>query len=280
MHAQRTKLHLPTPGQGGSGPRCAHPGFTLIELLVVVAIIAVLAGLLLPALSRAKVQALSAACLNHLRQLQVCWQLYTLDNDDRLVPNDYVYDILTQDPIHLGRSWCLGNTRLDLNTSNIENGLLFQYNQSTRIYRCPSDRSMVETTDGEPTSIPRSRSYNMSMSINGEPEHLFWIPSFQKLGDIRDPAPSNLFVFIDVHEDSILDSLFGIPLPGSPYDGFWFDLPANRHGQGANLSFADGHVERWRWRVPKTFREHLQPVPDDEMPDFHRLQTRIRTSVP
>jgi prepilin-type processing-associated H-X9-DG protein len=245
-------------------------------LLVVIAIIAILAGLLLPALGRAKTKVVSTACMNQLRQLQLCWQMYTLDNDDRLVPNDYVYDILTLDPISQGRSWCLGNTRTDTTTTNIENGLLFPYNASTRIYRCPADRSTVESADGEPLPIPRTRSYNMSMSVNGEPERLFWIPSFQKFSQIRDPAPSGLFVFIDVHEDSILDSLFGIPIPGRGYDGNWFDVPANRHGQAANLSFADGRVEHWRWRAPKTVHQNLQPVREDEMADYRRLQDHIR----
>src|SRR5882724_12348107 len=87
--------------------------FTLIELLVVIAIIAILASLLLPALSKAKSEAQSIACLNNLRQLQLCWHLYAHDNDDRLPPNNFVYDVNTGGPLLLSLSWCPGNTRLD-----------------------------------------------------------------------------------------------------------------------------------------------------------------------
>src|SRR5438132_12753921 len=104
--------------EGKDGRPCV--AFTLIELLVVIAIIAILAGLLLPALSRAKSEAHSIACLNNLRQLQLCWHLYAHDNNDTLPPNNYVYDVNTGGPLLLSLSWCLGNTRTDTNTSNIE----------------------------------------------------------------------------------------------------------------------------------------------------------------
>jgi len=268
----------------GNRLNCASRlGFTLIELLVVIAIIAILASLLLPALSRSKHHALNVACLNNQKQLTLCWLMYSNDHDDRMPPNNSVYDINTGQPIpglDLSQTWCPGNTRLDTNTANIESGYLFSYNRSAAIYHCPADKSFVELRPGVTLPIPRTRSYNMSQSINGiassvENVHPLWrIPSYQRFSEIKDPV--RIFVFIDVHEGGILDSLFGLPPLGSIWDGMWFDLPANRHNQGCSLSFADGRGERWRWKHPKIFRELGQSVLSEEMPDYRRLQDAIR----
>jgi prepilin-type processing-associated H-X9-DG protein/prepilin-type N-terminal cleavage/methylation domain-containing protein len=250
--------------------------FTLIELLVVIAVIGILAGLLLPALSKAKAKAQNVACLNNLKQLQLCWLMYAHDNHDTLAPNNYVYNVDTGGPLLLSLSWCLGNTRTDVTTSNIEHGLLFPYNRSTAIYRCPTDRSSVETPDGVKLPQHRTRSYNMSQAVNGVPT-LAGLPSFGKLAEIDSPPPSTLFVFLDVHEDGIVDSLFGIPWPGSSFTNQWWDLPANRHSQGCNFSFADGHVEHWRWAVPKVFVKVPQLVSDNgEIKDYRRVQERVK----
>jgi prepilin-type N-terminal cleavage/methylation domain-containing protein len=258
-------------------------GFTLIELLVVIAIIAFLAALLLPALSRSKRQALNVRCLNNQKQLTLCWLMYANDHNDFMPPNNSVYDINTGQPIpglDLNQTWCPGNTRVDTNTANIEKGYLFSYNRSAAIYRCPADRSFAELSPGVTTAFPRTRSYNMSQSINGISgplpgvHSLWWIPSYQRLSEIKNPA--GIFVFIDVHEDGILDALFGIPPPESPLEGIWFDLPANRHNQGCSLSFADGRSERWKWKAPKIFRELGQAVSPEELPDYRRVQEAIR----
>ena len=272
----------------GFKPALQRCGFTLIELLVVIAIIAILAALLLPALGQARQRGLSVACMNNLKQLQICWHIYANDNDDSLPPNLSVYNVNTGQPVSndpdvLKLTWCPGNARADTNTANIEAGYLFPYNSSTAIYRCPADTAPVITLDGQTLNIPRTRSYNMSQSITGIPWFPYLpinVPSFQKFSSIRNPDPSNLFVFIEVHEDGILDSLFGIPWPGYYDDGTrWWDLPANRHFQGANLSFADGHVEHWRWKHPKIFRYLGQNVLPEETADYRRVQAHIRQSA-
>lgn len=263
---------------------CGLPAaFTLVELLVVIAIIGILAALLLPVLSNSKATAKSIACLNNLKQLELCCHLYSTDNNDYLVPNNSVYIIGSPGSNLKGTSWLVDlDARTELDPSNIVNGLLFQYNSSLGIYHCPADISRLETDDGKPLPQLRWRSYNMSQSVNGYPEFdttmSFYIPSWKKYTAIRNPIPSELFVLIDENEDGIEDAEFGCPPKGSPYyfQNVWWDLPADRHNWGANLSFADGHVEHWKWKESKVFYEWIQPVSSAEMPDYQRLQNTMK----
>jgi prepilin-type processing-associated H-X9-DG protein len=242
---------------------------------VVIAIIAVLAGLLLPALAKAQAKARSIACLNHLKQLQLCWTLYVHDHQDKLPPNDFVYTP-SLEPLSNGVSWCPGLTIYDTTTSNIEAGLLFPYNRSTAIYRCPADRSPVQRPSGEKLPLLRTRSYNMNGTLGCRSTP--WIPVFFNFAELIQPPPTKVFVLIEVHEDEIFDAHFGIASTNIPFFvDHWGDLPADRHHRGANLSFADGHAEYWRWAWPKTAIGWGQPIANElERRDLRRLQEGVR----
>jgi prepilin-type processing-associated H-X9-DG protein len=203
------------------------------------------------------------------------------------VPNNSVVSLTSSgigSQLASGASWCAGSPRYDTAATNIENALLFPYNRSVAIYHCPADDSTIETADGTPLGSLRNRSYNMSQSVNGYPEFDVvmrdYIPSFKRLGAIRNPDVSSCLVFIDEHADTMYDALFGMPTDF--YDGSqtWWDLPANRHKQGANLSFADGHVEHWRWMTPKVFRQWIQPVTEEELPDWQRVKKAMKQWMP
>jgi len=266
--------------------RCGYAeskrGFTLIELLVVIAIIAILAALLLPALARAKDRAWTLACLNNLKQLEICWHSYAQDNNDLVVPNNSVEGGSTNGDagaISAGASWCLAAPT----AANVQGGMLFPYNSSLGIYHCPADRSTLTGPSGSTPGPLRARSYNLSESVNGYPEYdsfiLNYIPFFKKLTQIKGPNAANCLVFIDENEYTLLDAQFGMPT--DYYDGTqtWWDMPANRHNQGASLCFADGHAERWRWVVPKVFTSWIQAVPPAEMSDWLRVKACIKQTM-
>jgi prepilin-type N-terminal cleavage/methylation domain-containing protein/prepilin-type processing-associated H-X9-DG protein len=214
-------------------------GFTLIELLVVIAIIAILASLLLPALNKAKGQALSAACASNLKQLQLCWKMYADDNNDSLPPNEWFCNSRI-DCGEITNSWLIGNAFTDTTTFNIEHGVLFPYNRSSAIYRCPDDKSTVLDLGKQ----LRDRSYSMSGYMNNHSPLAYGF-SFKKSANINRPAPVKAFVFIHEHPFSIEDAYFWVTQPG---DWTWGNFPATLHQNGNNLSFADGHFEHWKWQ--------------------------------
>ena len=237
-----------------------------MELLVVIAIIAILAAILLPALSKARQRAHTVTCLNHLKQLQICWHLYAGDNNGRLPPNK------SQSLSTLGvDSWISGNAQTDGTATNVQNASLFPYNTSVAIYHCPSDKSTVVGT-----SIQRFRSYSMSYPwMAGDADMWPYQEINYKESDILSPPPSLASVFIDENEDSINNAGLGIQPAG---DWVWWDWPASRHNNRCTLSFADGHVEIWKWLDPYVlkYKGFYYPTPTNDR-DLQRLQATVGT---
>ena len=234
----------PTPATARGSRRALPAGFTLIELLVVIAIIAILAGLLLPALARAKAKGQTIACLGNFRHLQLAWLMYVDDHQDLLPPNATTSGGGRDAFVATGQTWIAGNAWTDVSVTNIERGVLFPYNRSVAIYKCPADRSTVR----DQGRLPRTRSVSMSDYMNDvtDPNDT---SCWHRLSQVRDPGPTRALVFIDEHQGSIENARFVITQPGT---WSWVDHPATRHQRGTVLSFADGHAEAWRWHEATT----------------------------
>jgi prepilin-type N-terminal cleavage/methylation domain-containing protein/prepilin-type processing-associated H-X9-DG protein len=235
--------------------RAARLGFTLIELLVVIALIAILAALLLPVLSRARARAQGFQSVNNTRQLVLAWILYSDDHAGRLVYN--LGGAAGGKAVARKTKLNWVNNNLDWEASNSDNtnaatlteaGLGSYASKVTAIYRCPADRvlSQVQRQAGW---TERVRSYSMNAMIGdaGElSEAGFNLnnPKYVQFFRITDiPRPSEIFVFVEEHPDSINDGYF----INQFYVNHWIDLPASDHNGAAPFAFADGHAQLRRW---------------------------------
>jgi len=259
-----------------TSPKQLQRGFTLIELLVVIAIIAILAGLLLPALSNAKTKAHTVACINNLQQLSIALSLYSDENQDLLVNNHGLNETLLRKEnwVNNLENWLDsdGNTNLTLLTS----GKLSPYlGQNTAVFKCPSDHSIADNG-------PRIRSVSLN-SLVGDPGELTnrFNPQFTQFYRWTDiPNPSHIYVFLDEHPDTINDGFFM-----NRWEEYrWGNLPGSYHNGGANLTFADGHIETHRWVLADTRRPSekgglggTSEIKENEHADFDWLKER--TSV-
>jgi prepilin-type processing-associated H-X9-DG protein len=227
----------------------------LIELLVVIAIIAILAALLLPALSRSKLKAQGTFCINNEKQMTLAWSMYADDNQQTLVPNAGDGQAPPVGLYAPNLCWVVGNVSSaanqyvpgipDIVNSNLLTGsLLGPYAKSASIYRCPAD-------PGNPTATPpftyRVRSISMNDYMHGDGGGTMsnsFVNSIHT-ADIRNPCQS--FVFLDERSSTINDGYFEVKMTTDYSAIVVDDMPANYHGNAGGFSFADGHAVIKPW---------------------------------
>jgi len=229
------------------------PAFTLIKWLVVIAIIAILAAMLLPALAKAKAKARAIQCVSNLKQLQVGWQMYAGDFNDVMVPNAPLgAGNSPTDPTKNIMSWCSGasegwgNYDANTNTFYYTTSVMAPYmGGQLGVYRCPADT--IPSANGQrlhtysmnsqmgnvyPTTYNSTRSYNAGFG------------AYIKVSEILNcPGPSMAFVFCEENTCSMNDGYLQVNNNLAQFP----DVPGSYHVWNCGISFADSHAELRKW---------------------------------
>jgi prepilin-type N-terminal cleavage/methylation domain-containing protein/prepilin-type processing-associated H-X9-DG protein len=265
-------------------------GFTLIELLVVIAVIALLMGILMPALQRAREQGQRAVCMSTLKQLTLCWIMYADDNDGKLINGEAGVDhrgraVHANELEWVGRCWAEPYNQpvppavqipIETQKERIMAGSMWPYARDFGMYSCPTgirgELLTYNIMDGV-NGMPRDGTFTGTSPANGPNGRRLWVKTRE---DIH--QPSYRLVFID--EGASTPDSFAVHWQGSFN---WWDDPPVRHGDGTIVSFADGRVDYRKWNgrqtvsYGRTYANYkgpgFTPATEDEWEDLEFIHT-------